>query len=476
MDALTQFIRNKKVLIVGLGRLGGGIAAVKFFARHSAHVTVTDALSKQELSSSIKKLKDFPLIRYRLGGHDVEDFIKSDWIVFNPAVPIHSEWVKHARALKKPFFNDLSFFLHAIHTVAPYAAPYIAITGTRGKTTTTTWISHLIKPSYVGGNMPTKGLFTLLDKIVERPQTPVVLELSSFQLEFMAKTFRAPHIAVVTNLYQDHLNRHGTMKEYASVKSNIFSGQKKDDVLIANYDVEETRNTLGVKPKGKCFYVSTKKLPKGVDGMYAEKGFLYFRVGEETEKTGIKSRTTTHETYNIMIALCAAHAHGISWNSLKEKEKTLPTVAFRQQIIKETKSLLVVNDSAATSPEGAIAAIDRFAKRKISKKPIWFIMGGTDKQLQMAPLAKKIKENISPKQIVFLEGSGTKKLLSELKKRKYEIKNPIQDSLEGCILYIKENVKNVGGIVLSPGSASFEKFKNEFNRGRVFNKLIQKHF
>ena len=466
-----MMLKNKKILLVGLGRLGGGVAAARFFISHGARLTVSDALSKEILRPSLKKLRGLP-ITYELGVPTPKNIGHYEMIVCNQAVSLHSDVVQRAKKAHIPFFNDFTTLLHLLKT-QPHQ-PYIGVTGTRGKTTITTWIGHLMQPALVGGNMPRNGSFTIFEKIVHAPQRPIVLELSSFQLEYVQKGMEAPHVAVVSNLYQDHLNRHGTMEAYAQSKAWIFKNQTSKDILILNADTPSTKTFLALKPKAHLWLVSRKKLARGVCGMYEQRGVLYFQTKTDThEILQVPETYQNHHMYNLMQALCAARAYGTAWSHIVQRVSTLPQVPFRQQIILQNYVYTVVNDSAATSPEGAIAAIQNCVPHT---GPYAFICGGTDKQLDFTPLARVIKKDISPQRLFLLQGSGTKKLLQALIKEKYPLKmKQVFETLEELLQEVKKKTPR-GSIVFSPACASFEKFKNEFNRGRKFTAFAKKYF
>ena len=464
-------VRHKKILLVGLGRLGGGIAAARFFVEQGAHLTVSDALTKDILRSSLNKLKNLS-ITYELGVKTPTHISNYDMVVCNQAVSINSEVVRLAKKARVPYYNDFTTLLSLLKTT-PHQ-PYIGVTGTRGKTTVTTWIGHLIKPSIVGGNMPRNGSFTIFNKIKNKPNLPVALELSSFQLEYVQKEMEAPHVAVITNLYQDHLNRHGTMEEYARCKANLFINQSSQDVLILNADDAYTKKFLSFKPKATVWVVSRKKLAQGVWGMYEQKGICYLQDASGVrEIIRVPEGFKDHQIYNLMEALSAARAYGKEWSSIIQRVETLPQIPFRQQVVLQTKKYIVINDSAATSPEGAIAAIQAHVPKSGAYA---FICGGTDKQLDFSLLARIIKEKVNPKKLFLLQGSGTQKLIEALRKEKYNFNTRyVFETLEELVQSVHKNTSR-GVVIFSPACASFEKFKNEFHRGRQFTKLVKRYF
>jgi UDP-N-acetylmuramoylalanine--D-glutamate ligase len=596
---MIEEIKNKKVLIFGLGLLGGGVEAVKWFYKNGAKIIITDKKTEKELLPSIKKLKKIKA-KYVLGKHRFEDIDSSDIVYFNPGVSYKSEWVKYAKEKGKEVVNDCYlFFKYAKGDV-------IAITGTRGKTTTTTWIYELLtqtlrtehrlggqyadytdlmhpapehntvrgspesalrtgsgqtmqknnsaksalssaKSALLGGNQPERSLFKILDKTNEN--TISVLEISSFQLEFYSNAdlrrldadlrrlsnIKAPKIAIITNIYNDHLNRYSSFEEYAGIKAKIFQNQTENDYLILNLDNDWTNFFLRLKPKSQVYFVSLRGLPqtkrkqfgqvKVRGGIYIknEKVFIEDKDNACLRKSALSLPVSAfrkiygeHNLYNLLFALLTVYLYLKSKNIKNPQDKikklknfilNLKTPEFRQEIIYKDKNLMIVNDSAATSPDATINAIERFKKYICPKSPrevrkslrnLILITGGTDKNLDFKDLAKKIKKEIKPENLILLNGSATKKLIEELRKIKYPLieENIFEDLREavyrGLTLILTQinadkNIRDhqrdknprksalylrLSVVLFSPASASFEKFKNEFDRGKKFNKII----
>lgn len=527
------------MLIMGLGTLGGGIASAKWFLSHGAKVTVTDLRTERELKSSIgefhlskKKVVGKGVmtrhntrgktVRFVLGRHRAEDFKENDIIVVNPAVPRESPYLAIAKKAGKTIVNDAKIFFDAVPN------PIIAVTGTRGKTTTTNWIAHFLKSrhknSIAGGNSSRVALLSVIGKLSsgggsafdgKDKKTPVVLELSSWQLELLDEARRGPDVAVITNIFPDHLNRYTNVRDYASAKANIFSRQTPSQKLILNLDNPWTKFFLSKRPKSEKYFISFKKLPTGRNGLCvlpaipsrheaiknmgigASKGgtekvlcysiapqeeiaFVYRGKTRQVFSSKMVRKIKTlgeHNMYNFLAAALAAHLMGISWGAIEKRVETLPQIPLRQEVILRGKNLLVVNDSAGTSPDATIAAIRRFK----NQGNIILITGGTDKNLEFKGLAREIQESIAPEHLFLLDGSATKKLISELKRVRYfkntkprlfESLQEIMQSLRNMnLVRIYENAV----VLFSPGAASFEKFKNEFDRGEQFNTLIKRY-
>ena len=454
---LMEDFRGKKVLVMGLGLLGGGLATTKWLVKHGAEVTVTDTKTKKKLTSSIKSLGSVAKeVNFVLGKHREEDFKNNDIIVVNPAVRRESSYLKIAKKHGARLENEASLFFRYCEN------PIIAVTGTRGKTTTVNWIQFLLKQKFpkakLAGNSSDQPMLGILDGLDGK--TPIVVELSSWQLELLNKSGRGPKIAVITNVYRDHMNRYRTIADYASAKANIFKDQKKGDFLILNKKNEWTKFFL-----------------KKFSGWKAGSRVLYSSV-----KTGIDEKKFSeiygpHNLENFKTAFLAAKFAGVPVSKLRRAAWRLPQIKFREEIIYKSPKLIIVNDTTATSPDGTIAALKRFGNKNII-----LIAGGTDKNLEYGKWAQTIRSFIKPDHLFLLSGSATKKMVVALKKMNFFKNNQPQvfENLPDILNLIKKlKVKSSKSrvILFSPGAASFEKFKNEFDRGEKFNLLISRlHF
>lgn len=467
---------------MGLGVLGGGVATTAWLVKHGAKVTVTDLRSKKELTSSLKALRAIAhKVTFVLGKHRAADFKTHDLVVVNPAVRRESEFLKIARKAGRAVVNDARIFFDTV------ANPTIAITGTRGKTTTTNWAAHLLRARdrgvFAAGNTPDRPLLMDLDRLTHRSETPAVVELSSWQLEFLHEARRAPDIAVITNIYADHLNRYRDIEAYATAKAFIFQNQNPAQALVLNRDNRWTPFFLRMKPRGKIYLFSTGTLPSNAQGIFLKNGTLIFR--EASSSTTVANRTFVqdfvrtwgiHNLENLLAAMLASHLSGLSWQTIFARINSLPSIPFRQEMIVRRKNLLVVNDSAGTSPDAVVAALARF------KSPsAYLITGGTDKKLDFRGLARAIKSSIPAPHVFFLNGSATKKLIAELTRAGFFKKNPPQifEDLPAILLAIREHLRvtkhqSPATVLFSPGAASFEKFKNEFDRGNQFSRAARR--
>ena len=440
MTAIKRFIKdykNKKVLIMGFGLQGRGVQDAIFFAEIGAKVLVTDLKTKKELIPSINQLKNLD-VKMVLGQHRKKDILSADLILRNAAVPWNYPYLNLARKRKIAIEMDESLF-------ARYAeVKIIGITGTRGKSTTTTLIFNILKNAglsvYLGGNILGIATLPLLKKI--KKNDILIAELSSWQLQGFGQNKISPYMAVMTNIYQDHLNHYSSMKSYIEDKKTIFKYQTKKDFLFLNYDDERLRK-LAKQAKSQVVYYNKSDFPKNL-------------------KLKIRG---DHNKLNIVAALKVIEVLKVN------KQVALKTIAdfkglpFRLETIANIKGVEYINDSTSTTPAAGIAALTSFSK------PVLLIAGGSSKNLNMSLFAKMIAQKV--KSVVFLKGEETNNLSNLVKK--YGGKEKIIGtfpSIKDAVLEIKTLAKTGDAVLLSPGCASFGMFKNEFDRGKKFNQLI----
>ncbi len=472
MVAHNKTLKGINALVMGLGLHGGGVATAKWLLNEGAVVTATDKRSSEVLAPSLRALRG-KKVAYVLGEHRKSDFRSHDLVVVNPGVPRESEYLVVAKKAKKRIENDTSLFFRYDDHIQ------IAVTGTRGKTTTTQFIAELLAKKYPlvrpSGNTPANALLAEFTRIKGK-HVPVVAELSSWQLEYLPSAQKAPHIAVITNLFPDHLNRYRDISDYADAKANIFHDQEEGDFLILNKQNKWTGYFLKKKPKGSIFYTSTAALKGSSNGIYIKNDVLIFRADSTEQRLfSTKRFVQEHGVHNLENLMAAILAVKLFDPTIVVEENDVLRLSFpvmRQEEVYKKGRVKVVNDSCATSPDGTIAALLRFHK----DARIILIAGGTDKSLEYAALAKTIKQTLTEEQVVLLDGSGTHKLHEALRSF-----NPsTYDTLSACVdeALIRTTHIKKGNVVLlfSPGAASFEKFLHEFDRGAQFNKLVKKYF
>lgn len=434
-------LNNKKVLLVGLGILGGGVATAKWLCNKGVKLSITDLKSAEYLDSSISQLSDFE-IKYFLEGHDGINLEEFDFVVLNPDVPFDSPFVEEIKKQNIPIENELTLFQKFLKT-----KKLIAITGTRGKTTTVAWTAFLmnkiIGKTFLAGNSPDNPFLKIVDEATENDF--VVCEVPSYQLEVIGSDFH-PKVSVITNIYRDHINRHYDEDNYAQIKANIYKGQSSDDFVILNKNNSWTDKFIreGIVPQA-------------------------ILIPDESLLPELPDNFGEHNKMNLTVAASVVKIFGGDVSEISQYIKELPQIKIRQEKIYEDENLLVINDSAATSPEATIAAVERFKSDELV-----LITGGTDKGLYYEKLGECLNKNISNERLILLSGSATEKLKENLK---FENLNEF-DSLEECLEYAKEvtSHKSQATIVFSPGAKSFEKFKNEFDRGEKFNQQVKEVF
>ena len=467
-------LKDKRVLVFGLGVHGGGLGVARWLVKQGARVTVTDLARAEELQPSLDALRGLP-IEYVLGEHREQDFANADLIVRNPAVPRESSWLKIAQAHGVPVEMEMGLF---IERLPRGAAQVIGITGTKGKTTTTLMVGEIIKrvnpKTVVAGNLRVSAL-ELLDQI--DADSAVILELSSWQLEGLMPHETSPHIAAITNISPDHLNRYRDMDDYAEAKSIIFRFQQPGDFVVLNFD-NKLLTRLSPRAFGKVVWTSSQRAL--TEGAFREGDTLVWRRGGTRHKIMNVSDLRVLGEHNIANALTAI-ALSATWmedpansdGSLKVEEIAAALADFggvehRQELVREIGGVRYVNDTTATAPAAAIAAIEAFAP---SAQNIILIAGGADKELEFNEMARVIAMRIE--QLILLEGTATDKLV--LAVQAAGAKGIIAgrfNSLTAAVERARGVARSGDIVLLSPGCASFGMFANEFERGEQFKKIV----
>lgn len=436
---MSKLFKGKKVVVMGLGLHGGGVSAAKFFYKQGADVLVTDLKTEEQLKESIKKLEKIK-IKYALGGHREEDFKTADLIIKNPDVPSSSPYLEIARENNISIETDVSLFFKLTKAFV------IGVTGTKGKSTTVSLIYHILKSKFrkvfLAGNIGVSPL-EIIYKIKKGDR--VVLELSSFELEDLKQS---PNISVITNILPDHLNRYGDMSKYADSKKSIFKFQNKKDILILNEEDPIVRE-FSREAVSKIYFYSSKTISKSIK-------IKDFKL------------LGSHNLSNLAAAISVAKLLKIPTPNINKAIKSFEGVSSREEFVKEINGVKYFNDTTATMPDAVVAAIDAFSEKFKDGKLI-FICGGQNKEMNFTEMAKKIKEKVE--YLILLPGTASDKLEKYLSgyNKIYKV-----SSMENAVLRAKEISRRGDVVVLSPGAASFNLFKNEFDRGNQFVKLVKK--
>jgi len=473
--------KNKRITVMGVGLHGGGVGVIRFLAEQGAKILATDLKHKEDLNDSLEILKDLP-IEFILGEHRLQDFTDTDMIIKNPGVPEDSKFLKAAKEKGVVIESDIGIFFE----LCP--APIIAVTGTKGKSTTASLLAHTLSQHYpqviLAGNIRS----SVLEKLPEiTKDTIVVLELSSWQLADAKNHKKSPYVAVITNLMQDHLNRYDSFSDYVEDKKLIFKFQKEKDYLFLNYSDPLLRDiSKGVVSR--IYFYSTdgdnllkEELPKFNQkarlGAYAigKKIFYGAAQGEICDLKDIKL-IGRHNLSNVLAAVSVADLYNIPAEKIKTALKTFKGLAGRLQLIDEIGGIKYINDTTATAPDAAIAAINSITEFYSTKKnteaepdnkKIVLIAGGADKKLSFDEFAQAIAEKC--KAVILLKGTATDKIEKILNKH---LPIKIVNSMEKAVNLATKEATRGDVILLSPGCASFGLFEHEFDRGEKFNKAV----
>ena len=455
-------IKDKNILLLGLGLHGGGVATARWLHKNGAKLIVSDLKDKESLSLSLDNLSKQKDISYVLGKHRERDVKWADIVVYNPGVPKESEYLNLARKLKKPIYNEASLFFDRCK------ARIIAVTGTRGKSTTAVLIASMCKKknsrTILAGNIKTSFMLDVLDRAKE--EDLIVLELSSWQLEGLDVVKKAPHIAVVTNLHPDHLNRYKNLANYYCSKKEIFKHQKESHYIVLN-DADKVVRDWQKEVCSRTLLFS-KKDHKGI-GSFVKKGKIIFR-SEKSEEVVASVKDVAlegeHNFKNILAAVTASKIAGVKNSDIKKTLKEEFVLEGRQEKIADKNHIVFINDTTSTTPIAGIAALDRFGNKK---KNIILIAGGADNELEYADWARQVKKYC--KKVYLLEGSASRKMRSSLSGIRGLSDN--HNDLGVLVQNISEKADKGDIVLFSPAAASFNMWNHEFERGDSFNNAVE---
>ena len=446
---------------MGLGLFGGGVGIAQFLARQGAHVTVTDLRNAAELSSSMKQLEGLP-ISYKLGRHSEEDFTNADMVIVNPAVPKNSKFIQIARNNHIQIDTEMNIFFK----LCP--APIIGITGSNGKSTTTTLTGKILEETqrrtWIGGNIG-KSLLEYLEEM--KPADIVVLELSSFQLEELNKTGKSPHISIVTNISPNHLDRHADMDEYIQAKKAIILHQDSGDYAILNYDDPELREWER-ECKGHVLWYSANHTL--ADGAFVKSNDIIISMNGQNTIIPCVSRVKIpgmHNLQNVLAASCAAYLAGARKQHIEKAITTFPGLEHRLEFVREVNGVKYYNDSKATTPKSSIAAITAFQAQVI------LIAGGYDKGSSFEEFAGACAQHTNA---VILIGKTAGKIQELILKKKGTKETPLiflQKTFEEAFKQANSLAKAGDVVLLSPACASYDMFLNYEERGKKFKDMVK---
>jgi len=450
---------SQKVSIIGLGR--EGVALARFLAQRGVTVTVSDLKTKKELAERIEGLSEF-LIRFELGEHPLS-LLDADVIYVSPGVPQDIPLLVEARKRGIPISSETRLFF----SLCP--APIIGITGSSGKGTTATLVAQALqaagRKTYLGENIG----FPLIEKVEEiDPETIVVAELSSFQLEVLD---RSPHIASILNIRPNHLDRHKSMEAYTAAKLNILRYQTAGDWAILNKDDPITSQFVD-RCKGGLLLFSRKEEVEGAF-MRGDKVFIRWGGGEEEvcPKKDLQL-LGEHNLENILAACAISAAAGAPPEAMASACTAFKGLEHRLEFVRESNGVFYYNDSLATSPDRTIAALEAF------DRPIVLLGGGRNKGLSLEGLADLIVQKVRylvlfGEQATLLE-EAVRKAQSRKRTRGVPVIKHAGDDLEKAV-NLAAQVGRPGDVVLfSPAGSSHDMYRDFAERGEHFKDLVRK--
>lgn len=467
-------VNGKSVSVVGMAR--SGIAAALFLKSRGARVVVSEMRSAEELRSEIPRLLDAG-VAIETGGHRERTFLDADFIVVSPGVPSNLPLLERARAEHIPVMGELDFASRFLRGTV------VAITGSNGKTTTTTLTGHILETCghrvQVGGNIGTP-LISLVDS--STPETINVIEVSSFQLE-TTHTFH-PHVAAVLNLTPDHLDRHGTMEAYAAAKQRIFAQQTATDFAVLNASDEWCRRYASTVASQIRWFARTESLQMataagatsstgraGSEGAWLRGEQIVWRErGRDTAVLDTRDIPLrgAHNVENVLAALAiacivekVASPDAPALARIREAVRTFKAVEHRLEFVARIQGVDFYNDSKATNVDATIKALEAFPSG------VWLVLGGKDKGSDYTPLAPLIRERARG---VLLIGAASEKIAAQMQPLGISVTRA--GTLERAVDLAASQAAAGDTVLLAPACASFDQFENYEHRGRVFKQLV----
>ncbi len=445
-------LSGKRVLVVGLARTG--LVTSLFSAGYGATVTATDARTETELGATATQLRGAG-VKLECGAMNPATFTEQDLIVVSPGVPANLPELQLARKNNIPVWSEIELAWRFLR------GKLIAITGSNGKTTTTSLVAHILKtagiPTHVGGNIGTP-LLSLVERSSDTDVT--VAEVSSFQLETI-EGFR-PEIGVLLNLTPDHLDRHNTFEEYAAAKMRMFENQIERDIALLNADDPEITKRMPARPR--VFWFSRKK--RVAAGAFLLGDFIVFRnEGFEVElvrRDQVPLRGE-HNLENVLAACAAAYLAGATPQAIAAGVKSFQAVEHRLEFVAEIAGVEYFNDSKATNVDAAAKAIEAFPG------PLHVILGGKDKGSPYTPIRQLLRERAAE---VLLIGAAAEKIASDLADLPGAVPVVHANTLDRAVKLAFDRARPGDTVLLAPACSSFDQFENYEHRGRVFKQLV----
>ncbi|AFH49911.1 UDP-N-acetylmuramoylalanine-D-glutamate ligase [Ignavibacterium album JCM 16511] len=445
-------IKNKKISIIGAAR--SGIGAAKLAKKYGAVPFVSDSGTEEKLKSNLLTLKNSE-IDFEIGEH-TQRVYECDLMVVSPGVPSDAEVIKTAQSKKIKVISELEFASWFCK------GTIVGITGTNGKTTTTSLCGYLFNEcgvkTYVAGNIGL-AFSEIADQVKENEF--VSLEISSFQLDLIDKF--NPKVAMILNITPDHLNRYeNSVEKYALSKQRIYKNQTENEFLILNRD-SELLNQYILQHKSKTFWYSTKE--KVYDGCWLDTNRVVFsRNGNEEFSCNVNDILIRgeHNIQNAMAVIIAAKIFDFKNEKIIAALKTFRGVEHRLEFVKEIEGIKFINDSKATNIDSVIVALKSF------DEPIFLILGGLDKGNDYSTIEELVIKKV---QKIYAIGSSAEKIFNYFHNK---VKTEIRKDLEEVVASALSEARAGDVVLLSPACASFDMFENYEHRGKVFKEIVNK--
>lgn len=463
-DHLFRDYRQRRVTVMGLGSFGGGAGAVQFLAARGAIVTVTDLRNESQLAEAIAALRQTPPAHWKLGRHEETDFTEADLIVVNPAIRRDHPLLRSANSRGVPLTSEMNlFWQHQPGTI-------VAVTGSNGKSTTTALIHSILQASqspakrqgkaWLGGNIG-QSLLPVVDQI--QSDDDVVLELSSFQLTDLDRLQVSPRVAVVTNLSPNHLDWHDTLDHYRWAKQTMLRWQSPADVAVLNADDPDVRDW---PTRGRRLWFGFHD--HGGEGAFLDNGTAVWRTNGVQQEFPLPQWVRLpgqHNLANALAACAATMALGVSLEQVRQGIERYVPLPHRLQFVGEVLGRKFYNDSLATTPESAIVGLRSFTQ------PVVLLAGGYDKHVDLTEMARHIARQTKA---VALMGQTAKQLGDAIERtanRQAVASEPLPD-FDSAFQWAWDHSAPGDVILLSPGCASYDWFRNFADRGTRFLQLV----
>ncbi|OGV97308.1 MAG: UDP-N-acetylmuramoylalanine--D-glutamate ligase [Nitrospinae bacterium RIFCSPLOWO2_02_FULL_39_110] len=443
-------IRNKNVLVVGLAR--SGVSAANLLCKLGAKVTITDEKRESELSENIRKLTKG--IYLKLGGHNGVDIANVDLVVISPGVPWDSPFLNRIRENGIRIISEVELAFKYIK------APLIAVTGTNGKTTTTTLIGEMLKKDdrnvFVGGNIGNP----MCEEVLNGSSSELILsEISTFQMEGI-ETFK-PHISVILNITPDHMDRHKSMTEYIALKKRVFINQNTRDYTVFNMD---DKITAALSNEGKGERIFFSRIREVDNGAFVRGNNIIFRRNRKEEIVSTLKDLKIIGVHNIENTLASVAVGGICDippRLMREVISEFSGIPHRMEFVREIEGIKFINDSKGTNVGATIKSIESF------NEPIILIAGGKDKGSDYLPLKPLIEDRVK---FLILIGEAKKKMASVMN----GFRNILNaESFEEAVNEAFDKAEKGDVVLLSPACASFDMFRDYEDRGEQFRKIVE---